>query len=130
LLPIEEPCSIDPALFEYWEADMNTVNAPVCTMTPAMPPCAVDPYTPADCQSMTKALIDQLFSPAERYKMMAEAAYFQAERRGFKPGHELEDWLWAEHEVNEACGLVERWPRWDLANDESLPANACPPWLD
>jgi Protein of unknown function (DUF2934) len=39
--------------------------------------------------------------------MMAEAAYFLAERRGFKPGHELEDWLSAEHEVNEACGLIE-----------------------
>jgi Protein of unknown function (DUF2934) len=105
---------------------MNTVNASVCAMTSAMPSCAADPYTPADCRSMTKALIDQLFSPAERYKMMAEAAYFRAERRGFKPGHELDDWLWAEHEVNEACGLVEPWPRWDLSNDESLPVNARP----
>jgi len=24
---------------------------------------------------------------------IAEAAYFRAERRGFAPGHELEDWL-------------------------------------
>jgi hypothetical protein len=27
------------------------------------------------------------------------AAYFRAEARGFAPGHELEDWLWAEQEV-------------------------------
>jgi hypothetical protein len=28
--------------------------------------------------------------------MIAEAAYYLAERRGFEPGHELEDWLAAE----------------------------------
>ena len=30
---------------------------------------------------------------------IAEAAYFRAERRGFAPGHELEDWLAAEIEI-------------------------------
>ena len=30
---------------------------------------------------------------------IAEAAYFRAERRGFAPGHELEDWLAAEREI-------------------------------
>ena len=30
---------------------------------------------------------------------IAEAAYFIAMRRGFSPGHELEDWLTAEREV-------------------------------
>jgi hypothetical protein len=32
--------------------------------------------------------------------MIAEAAYFRAERHGFTPGHELEDWLAAEQEVD------------------------------
>jgi hypothetical protein len=32
--------------------------------------------------------------------MIAEAAYYRAERRGFAPGHELEDWLIAEIELN------------------------------
>jgi len=31
--------------------------------------------------------------------LTAECAYFRAERRGFAPGHELEDWLAAEREV-------------------------------
>ncbi|MGH8337667.1 MAG: DUF2934 domain-containing protein [Gammaproteobacteria bacterium] len=31
--------------------------------------------------------------------MIAEAAYFRAERRGFEPGHEVEDWLGAEAEL-------------------------------
>ncbi|HUO44379.1 MAG TPA: DUF2934 domain-containing protein [Burkholderiales bacterium] len=33
------------------------------------------------------------------YWQIAEAAYFIAERRGFEPGHEIEDWLLAEAEV-------------------------------
>jgi hypothetical protein len=31
--------------------------------------------------------------------MIATAAYFRAEQRGFEPGHELEDWLHAEQQV-------------------------------
>jgi len=31
--------------------------------------------------------------------MIAERAYYLAEKRGFAPGHELEDWLAAEREV-------------------------------
>jgi hypothetical protein len=31
--------------------------------------------------------------------MIAEAAYYRAQRRGFAPGHELEDWLQAEAEL-------------------------------
>jgi hypothetical protein len=37
---------------------------------------------------------------AERQAMIAEAAYYIAERRGFDPGHELEDWLRAEREMS------------------------------
>lgn len=35
----------------------------------------------------------------QRRAMIAEAAYYKAERRGFEPGHELEDWLQAEDEI-------------------------------
>jgi hypothetical protein len=31
--------------------------------------------------------------------MIATAAYYLAERRGFEPGHEIEDWLTAEQQV-------------------------------
>lgn len=34
-----------------------------------------------------------------RRAMVAQAAYFRAERRGFAPGHELDDWLEAEREI-------------------------------
>ena len=33
--------------------------------------------------------------------LVAEKAYYRALARGFAPGHELEDWLAAEAEVNE-----------------------------
>ncbi len=39
-------------------------------------------------------------SPEARRGMIAEAAYLRAERRGFVPGYELEDWIAAESEVD------------------------------
>lgn len=36
-----------------------------------------------------------------REARIAEAAYWRAERRGFQPGHELDDWLHAEREVDD-----------------------------
>lgn len=41
-----------------------------------------------------------------RNAKVREAAYFRAKARGFEPGHELEDWLAAEHEVD-ACLFAE-----------------------
>ena len=35
-----------------------------------------------------------------REQLIAELAYFKAQRRGFEPGHEEEDWLAAEAEVD------------------------------
>ena len=39
-----------------------------------------------------------------RYLMIAEAAYFRAEKRAFTPGDEVADWLEAEAEVDAALG--------------------------
>lgn len=36
----------------------------------------------------------------DRQQMIAEAAYHRAEARGFEPGHDEEDWLAAEAEVD------------------------------
>jgi hypothetical protein len=32
-------------------------------------------------------------------EMIAVCAYYKAEKRGFKPGHEMDDWLEAEQEI-------------------------------
>jgi len=37
--------------------------------------------------------------PSDLNKLIAEAAYYRAQRRGFAPGHELDDWIAAEAEV-------------------------------
>lgn len=39
-------------------------------------------------------------------KMIADAAYFLAEKRNFRPGSEIEDWLAAEEQI--AMELAQR----------------------
>ena len=39
-------------------------------------------------------------SAKPRAARIAEIAYFKAEKRGFEPGHERDDWLAAEAEVD------------------------------
>ncbi|MET0658459.1 MAG: DUF2934 domain-containing protein [Steroidobacteraceae bacterium] len=41
-----------------------------------------------------------------REAMIAEAAYYRAENRGFTPGYELDDWLAAEAEIT-GCALQQ-----------------------
>jgi Protein of unknown function (DUF2934) len=55
----------------------------------------------------------------ERHALIAKAAYLRAQARGCVPGHELQDWLAAEHDARwlhsrsftrlEASGLRELW---------------------
>jgi hypothetical protein len=47
-------------------------------------------------------------SPAERLHMVHEAAYYRAEKRGFEPGHEVEDWAEAEREIDELIANAKR----------------------
>jgi hypothetical protein len=39
---------------------------------------------------------------AERHDRIARAAYRRAQARGFEPGHDLDDWLEAEREIDAA----------------------------
>jgi Protein of unknown function (DUF2934) len=41
-----------------------------------------------------------MLEPSMRHELIAQAAYFRAQRRAFRPGHELEDWRAAEVEVD------------------------------
>ena len=47
-----------------------------------------------------KAAPSKFVGPEQRAALIAEAAYFRAEKRGFAPGHETGDWLAAEAEVD------------------------------
>ena len=42
---------------------------------------------------------DLAVGPEERYQMIAEAAYYRAQQRGFSGGDPIQDWLEAEAEV-------------------------------
>lgn len=39
----------------------------------------------------------------EKREQIARRAYFKSEARGYRPGHELEDWLEAEAEILSEC---------------------------
>ena len=39
-------------------------------------------------------------TPEERYQMIATAAYFLAEQRGFTGGYEREDWISGEAQID------------------------------
>ena len=73
-------------------------------------PDAVNPADPApsaDARRAARSRKSPLGAPTRasvtseaRRALIAEAAYLRAERRGFSPGHETEDWLAAEAEVD------------------------------
>lgn len=67
---------------------------------PAAPrrPAAAAPATPAP--GVPAASARMTVSEEARRAMIAQGAYLRAERRGFAPGHEEEDWLAAEAEVD------------------------------
>jgi len=52
---------------------------------------------PVTIQRATAAFLE----PEKRCAMIAEAAYYLAECRGFASGHEQEDWLAAEAEIDD-----------------------------
>lgn len=55
---------------------------------------------PAGSTGSTGASTGITVSEEARRAMVAQAAYLRAERRGFSPGGEIEDWLAAEAEVD------------------------------
>lgn len=57
---------------------------------------AAKPAAPAAAAKPAKAAI----TPEQRWKLVAEAAYYLAEKRGFAAGHANADWLAAEKQVD------------------------------
>ena len=48
----------------------------------------------------SKAATAKTVTPEERWRMVAEAAYLRAEKRGFSGGNPTDDWLAAEAEID------------------------------
>ena len=71
------------------------------TDVPTDPPVRTDAPRPGARARRSPAEPARVGLTAEaRRVMIAEGAYLRAERRGFAPGHETEDWLAAEAEVD------------------------------
>jgi hypothetical protein len=71
------------------------------TDVPADPPVRTGAPRPGARARRSPAVPERVGLTAEaRRTMIAEGAYLRAERRGFAPGHETEDWLAAEAEVD------------------------------
>jgi len=68
---------------------------------PAVAPMvARETETKAATKAKAKAAPAPAITPEERAHLIAEAAYYRAEARGFAPGNEVGDWLAAEHDVD------------------------------
>ena len=82
----------------------------MATRRSAETPESADPRARAQPKATRAARSKSSRAPVsvdDRRAMIAEAAYLRAERRGFTPGHETEDWLAAEEEVD---GLLQLGP--------------------
>jgi hypothetical protein len=65
------------------------------TPPPAAPVAAAKPVA-APAKSAAKSAVD----PQVRLRMIAEAAYYIAEKRGFIHGHHDQDWAAAEKQID------------------------------
>lgn len=65
-----------------------------------------------DNQKTDKDLIcgEAIYDESDYHWLIEKIAYIHAERRGFEPGKELDDWLAAEIEVKTRLGQASVWP--------------------
>lgn len=68
--------------------------------TPPVPRARAKSATPRARKKAVSEPQQVTVSEDVRRGMIAEGAYLRAEKRGFAPGHENEDWLAAEAEVD------------------------------
>lgn len=65
------------------------------------------PATPQDAPAITWR---GAFSLEQREAMIRDAAYFHYAKRGYAPGHALDDWLAAEAEIERGTAETEEFP--------------------
>lgn len=77
----------------------STQSSARTTATTARPE-RTTPGTQAGATAGASLRAVPMTSADERAQRIAEAAYYLSERRGFAPGHEVEDWLAAEQQID------------------------------
>jgi hypothetical protein len=75
------------------------------------PDVTMEAMPPSEARAKRAAVRPPTVSLDVRRGMIAEAAYLRAERRGFAPGGEAEDWLAAEAEVDRLLSADRRTPQ-------------------
>jgi Protein of unknown function (DUF2934) len=75
------------------------------------PDVTMDAMPPSQARAKRAAIEPPTISADRRRGMIAEIAYLRAERRGFAPGGEEEDWLAAEAEVDRLLSADRRAPQ-------------------
>lgn len=80
------------------KATTATTKATAKTKTPAKEKASVAAKKPVPDKG------GAALSPAARYRMVAEAAYFRAEQRGFVGGDPARDWAEAEAQITATLG--------------------------
>jgi Protein of unknown function (DUF2934) len=82
-------------------ASAPTAAAPITSRPEAKAAVPAGSALSTQPQHATRTLAG--FDPSSsREALIATAAYYRAQRRGFQPGHDLEDWLAAEREIDGA----------------------------
>ena len=78
-----------------------------------VPPAAATAVAPKKAVPSAKRapVARPVITPDMKRGMIAEAAYLRAEKRGFAPGYENEDWLAAEAEVDRLLSADLRAPQ-------------------
>jgi len=77
----------------------STHHAPRRTKRPTPKPVGAENFARADSDSSVSPSVP-FIEPDRRHAMISDAAYFLSEKRDFCPGHELDDWLTAEREID------------------------------
>ena len=91
------------------KAKSQTVSTPEPLTVP--PDVTMDAMPPSKARAKRAAVEPLTISEDRRRGMIAEAAYLRAERRGFAPGGEEEDWMAAEAEVDKLLRADRRSPQ-------------------
>jgi len=83
---------------------MKSRHHPIGRLIPNNPVPDVPSTRTGQAQPLIAAEAKPALDPEMRRQMIASAAYYRAEKRGFNGGSEFEDWLDAEAEIDRTLG--------------------------
>jgi hypothetical protein len=105
----DTPNPKSPAPKPRIKARTQTASKPEPLTVP--PDVTLDAMPPSKARAKRAAMEPAMITEDQRRGMIAEAAYLRAERRGFAPGGEHEDWMAAEAEVDQLLRADRRLPQ-------------------